>query len=240
MLTLRDIEQQFGFEYPAVYHRMGAAQMLDWMRGWNEPWTKTRNWYTEVYPTLVDNPPLFLHNKDFEIYTFDEIVKQLNTIPDYWDKQHQFVPIGMNGAGDWYAFYYTGITGSDIPIVFAPHDDENATYLAKNMEDFIFRMLLEYVADIDDDEIEDMEENTGKNFKTNILAMLDSHQLYLLPAHFKILEEIYNRTVNEFDYGLNLRNTYKGRGLLDETELKQIMKNNIYFDKLDTEFKFML
>ena len=240
MTTLKDIEQKFGFEYPEIYHRLGKAQMLDWMRGWNEPLTAGRNWYTEIFPTLVDNPPLLLHNHDFELYTFDNIVEELETIPDYWNPQHQLVPIGMNGAGDWFAFYFTGKTNNDIPIVFAPHDDEEATYLAKNMEDFIFRMLLEYAADIDEDLIEDMEENTEKDFKTNIMLMLESHRPYLLPEYYEIIKEAYNRPMIEYEYGLDSSRPYKNLGMLGQRELEQIIKDNIGFDKLDTKFKFML
>jgi len=237
MVTLNDLEQKFGFEYPAIYHKLDEAGMLDWFRGWNEPWTAGRNWYTEIYPTLVDNPPLLLHNHDFEIYQFKDILENLETIPDYWDKQHLLVPIGMNGASDWYAFYFTGKTDEGVPIVFAPHDEMNATYLAKNMEDFIFRMMLEYVANLD----KDYELEKGEDvFIKDILLMLKSHQPYLLPTHYAILNEVYKRPVMEQEYGLGLRNPYKRQGLLGEMELNELITQNIGFDKLDTEFQFML
>lgn len=235
MEELEFLESKYKFTYPPIYRQLCKDGMLDWFRGWNEPWTATRNWFTEIYPTLLDNPPLLLHSRDFELFEFKDIDNRLSDIPDHWDPQFKFIPFAMNGAGDWYAFYINSPLENTTPVIFAPHDEENATYLAKDMDDFIFRMMLEYAAEIDEEQLEDEEQ-----FHENILAMLKSHERYLASDQTNMLKEVYNRTITEYKYGLNLRNPYTAKGLLGEEELDNILKEQIGFDKLNKEFKYML
>jgi len=226
MNELDKLEQKFDFQYPNIYRELYKDNMLNW--------GETRvDWYSAVYPTLLDNPPLLLHSRDFELLSFAEIEDRLSDIPDYWDDMHKFIPFGMSAGGDWYAFYYNAQEGNNIPIVFVPHDEMNATFLAKNMSDFIFRIMLEYASEIDDDMLEDEEE-----FRKNILNMLKSHSPYLSPAHYGVLDEVYHRPLKEYEYGLNLAKSYKEQGLLGELELEQLIKENIDFDRLDTEFLY--
>lgn len=236
MNELTQLEEKYGFEYPAIYKELYKDGMLDWFRGWNKPWTPACNWYTEVYPTLLDNPPLLLHNLDFEIYEFKDIDEQLDDIPDYWNPDFKFVPFGMSGAGDWYAFYMNSPLTDSIPIVFAPHDEMNAQYRAKNMQDFIFREILEYAVWVDEkDNLKDEDK-----FRKNMASMLKSHSKYLTPSQGAILEEIYDRPIKQYKVGLTLTNPYTKLAFLGEEELNEIIKREIDFEFLDVEFQYML
>lgn len=226
MNELEKLEQKFDFQYPTVYRELYKDNMLNW----GETGT---DWYNNIYPTLLENPPLLLHSRDFELFTFSEIGNRLEDIPDYWDIRHKFIPFAMSAGGDWYAFYYNAQEGNNIPVVFVPHDEMNATFLARNMNDFIFRMMLEYASEIDEDLLEDEDE-----FRKNILNMLKSHRPYISPYQFDILDEIYHRPIQEYEYGLTLVRSYKESGLLGEPELNKLIKENIDFDKLDTEFLY--
>ena len=50
---LKALEQQYQFQYPELYHRLYAEQMLD-IGEYASLWSK------EVYPRLKNHPPLFL------------------------------------------------------------------------------------------------------------------------------------------------------------------------------------
>lgn len=51
----------------------------------------------------------------------------------------------MTGGGDLYVFQFDKQCGENIPITLVPHDWEEETILAKNLQDFIFRKKLEAV-----------------------------------------------------------------------------------------------
>jgi len=219
MNELTQLEEKYGFKYPDIYKELYKDGMLDW--GWGESWAATRNWSTEVYPTLLENPPLLLHNIDFGIIQTKSIDFEINEAPEDWDQSIQLIPFGKTGAGDWYAFYMNSPVADSIPIVIAPHDYLNAEYKAKNMQDFIFRQMLEHAAWLHDwKEIKD-----ESKFRKEMNAMIKSHSKYLTPSQVSILTEIYSRPL---------------RSLLSEEELGNIIKNEMDFELLDVEFQYML
>lgn len=231
---LEAIENKYAFQYPQTYRQLCLDGMLDWYRGWNEAWTAQRNWYTEVYPTLLDNPPLLLHSRDFELLQFKDIEERLDDVPDYWDPQIRLVPFAMNGAGDWYAFYLNSEVKDSIPIVHAPHDYNQAQYLAKDMSDFMFRQMLEYVAEIDDEHLKD-----EPLLRRNVHSMLVSHTPYITPEQVAILKKVYDRPITKHMYNLTGR-AYAAQGMLGEEELQKILNTQIEFELLDVEFQYML
>ena len=51
MNTLEDLEREFNFILSELYKQLYADKMLDWGSDGN-------GWYTNVFPTLKENPPL--------------------------------------------------------------------------------------------------------------------------------------------------------------------------------------
>ena len=150
MITIKQLEEYYNHDYSDFFKKLWNDKMLDWFRGWDEPYTYEKNWRTEVYPILKDNPPILLHSaNDFEMLRYEEMLDY--DFFDWWDiKKHKFVPFGASGAGDMYAFYGNMEIEGAHPVVMVWHDTNETEILAKNLEDFIFRKMLEkgfYVKD---------------------------------------------------------------------------------------------
>ena len=70
----KDLEQQYNFAYPKLYHQLYADQMLD-IGEYSSFWSK------EVYPRLKNRPPLFLYSGEFELIppaNIAETIEELN------------------------------------------------------------------------------------------------------------------------------------------------------------------
>ncbi|GHS89199.1 hypothetical protein FACS189487_08970 [Campylobacterota bacterium] len=228
MDELEQIEQKFGFKYPDIYRNLYQDGMLDWFRGWNEKWTKERNWGTEVYPTLLDNPPLLLFGTYFELLDFNGIAEAIMELKDPDDyrqikPEFMFVPFAQTGAGDLYVFQFDRQNGDDIPITLVYHDD-NAVILAKNLQDFIFRMLLESVLSLND-----YSKIDKGDFTANRANILKSHRSYLSEKQVDILSGIYARELKECS----------DKGLIALDELQEILQQEIGFAELDMVFEYM-
>jgi hypothetical protein len=220
MNILQQIEQQFDFKYPTLYHKLFADGMLE--TGSGQEW----------YDSHKDNPLLLFNAYDFELRSFENIIAEIEEIrdPENWrgfDPQYKFVPFAMTYGGCNYAFQFDRQNGDDVPVTLVPHDMDEATVLAKNLQDFIFRMLLEggYC----------LEEGygfwlKGRDFKTNLFNHLRTHKPYLTPNMVVILEEVYSREVK------NHPNSEPG--LISKSELEEIIQREIGFDGLDEEFTF--
>jgi len=113
------------------------------------------------------------------------------------------------------------------------HDDMNAVVLAKNLQDFIFRNLLEDLTNMEYSRIA-----WQGNLKINSANILKTHRPYLKQNQVKKLEEFYNREVIEY------KETYPTcefliKGLITQEELKEILQQEIGFADLDKEFEYM-
>jgi len=143
MTTLEQIEKKHNYTFPTLYRTLFEADMLNWMRGFESPLEKEKSWADDVYPTLKENPPLLLHSggSDFELLTPDDILDF--KFPEEWDTDtHHFIPFAKTSEGNVYAFYKNVEIDGQTPIVLIWQDDE-AEYVAKTLEDFIFRKMLE-------------------------------------------------------------------------------------------------
>lgn len=215
-----EIEQQFGFIYPAIYHQLYADGMLDW--GTAGPF-----WITDQYPMLRQNPPLLLNANDFELSNFKDISLQMEEFADpaYWMNIKiglQFIPFAQNGAGDMYCFFPSGQQDDDIPIILLWHDANRAEYKAKNLQDFIFRSMLEAVADIEAAAYGLLQQD---HFKEDLQHFFRTHALYLNTKQQQVIKEIYQQP-----------NTNKP--LISEAQLQEILAKEIGFEKLDREFTY--
>ncbi len=233
MNQLEQIEQNFNFTYPELYKRLYTGGMLDW--GKSGP-----NWHATYWDKFKINPPLLLFGNDIELLEFDRIVTEIETFRDPNDyrktkPEFQFIPFAQTGAGDLYVFQFDKQDGNNIPITFAYHDDEIAVVLAKNLQDFIFRKLLECVVE------------TGKyskaaedgNLKTNLFNMLRTHKPYLNQHQIEKIEEIYNRDLFDYKYKVPNGKEYSAAGLISRDELKETLQQEIGFDGLNMEFVYM-
>jgi len=229
MATLEQLETKHNFTYPNLYKTLFEADMTNWMRGFELPLEKSKTWADDVYPTLKENPPLLLHSggSDFELLTPQEILDF--TFPDEWDtKEHHFIPFAKTAEGNTYAFYKNVEVDGKNPIVHIWQDDE-AEYIAKNFEDFIFRKMLEATDDIDKDDIhaDYGKDNPIELYRADLLLDLKSITPYLNDAYIKILEKTYNAEALDMLFSYAFKS---------EQKLSDILKETIDFDLMDEVF----
>jgi len=222
MNILEQIEQRFGFKYPELYHTLFKDEML--ATGIGQAWSDSRK----------DNPTLLMDAYDFELKALEDIPAEIEEMrdPENWrefDPKFKFVPFAMTFGGCSYAFQFDRQNGDDVPITLVPHDFDKATTLAKNLQDFIFRMLLEggyFTAEGYGFWQE------GVDLKTNLFNHLQTHKAYLTQSRISILEDVYSREVK--------KHPNSEPGLISLNELEEILQREIGFEGLDEEFEFTL
>jgi len=199
MTTLEKLEKKHNFTYPTLYKTLFKANKLNWMGNVEEPLAKGKTWADDVYPALKKNPPILLHSggSDFELLTPKTVLDF--EFPETWDSDtHHFIPFAKTAEGNTYAFYDHEKVEKEYPIVLIWEDDE-AEYVAKNFEDFIFIKMLESADDIDKD---DLYADYGKEapmelYRADLKADLEAIRPYLKDAYISILEEAYSGKVLE-------------------------------------------
>lgn len=226
LAKLEELEQKHNFNYPSLYKELCKDGMLDW--GQTSP-----NWYAEQYPKLKENPPLLLYGNDIEMIAIENIEEHYQWLKDEdypgINPNLQFAPFLQNGAGDLICFYLNEREGDDLPIAFVPHDSNEFTVKAKNLQNYIFRELLFAYVDVWD-------ESLGMtDLKQNSLKMLASHSKYLTASQLVILEDVYQQELKEYSY---TSGNYKGtaKGILTYDEFNKIIKQEIEFPLLNKEF----
>ena len=220
MTVLQQLEQRFQFRYPGLYHQLYADGMLNW--GMAGP-----NWITQQYPGLRKNPPLLLFANDFELMSFDDIESQLSEFadPEYWMNIREdlhFIPFAKNGAGDMYCFLPEEAGSDDIPVVFLCHDANRAEYRAKNLQDFIFRCMLEAVADVEEAEYGLLQ---VEDFSEDLSNFLKTHSPYISMQQNKIITEIYTGKHTKMP-------------LISKDDLQTLLQKEITWERPDEEFHY--
>ncbi len=232
MSTLEDLEKEFNFTYPELYKQLYADRMLDWGSDGN-------GWYTNVFPTLKENPPLLLFGSDIEIWDpivyRDGIREMVNHEVYDINPKYQMVPLAKNGAGDLYVFQLDMENNGEVPITFFGHDSD-AEILAKNLQDFIFRQLLESLTEID--EYSMFYEDSEEKIKQNLHNQLKTHRKYLKAEQVEILEDIYQRDIFEYTYKIPNGVEFEAKGLLTFDDLEKLIKQEIAFEKLNIKFDY--
>jgi hypothetical protein len=232
-MTLSEIENEYDFKYSALYKQLEKDRMLD--VGEYGP-----NWYSTVFPKLKENPTLLLHSYDFELLNINSILEEINDFSDPDDYRQinpafRFVPFAKNGAGDHYCFLLNEQNGDDIPIVFVWHDCNEVNYLAKNLQDYIFRALL-----TDMSEQDTYNNVSDKEFRENIESVLKTHTRYLTERQTGILRNIFSREIIDYEIEFPNGRKEKHRGLLTDKELEEILLQIIPFEKLNQSFEYSL
>ncbi|WII38450.1 hypothetical protein [Paenibacillus thiaminolyticus] len=209
MNQIEQIEQRFGVKYPDLYKRLYDDGMLDW--GEYGP-----NWHATYWEKFKSNPPLLLFGDDIELLELNQIVEKMEELKDPED-------------------YFDQQCGENVPVTLVPHDSESASILAKNLQDFIFRKLLECVAEIG----EYSSAAEGGDLKTNLFNMLRTHKPYLNQRQAAKIEEIYNRDLFDYKYNIPNGNELSLSGLISLDELEEVLHQEIGFENLDKEFVYM-
>jgi len=229
MTTLNDLGKKHQYSFPKLYKILFEADMLNWIRGFELPLPEGKTWADDVYPALKENPPLLLHSggSDFELLTPDDILNF--EFPEMWDTDaHHFIPFAKTAEGNTYAFYENMDINGENPIVLIWEDDE-AEFIAKNFEDFIFRKMIEAADDIDK---EDLEADYGKedaieHYRADLKADLKSIQSYLDATYVDILEDAYNGEVVS---------TLISYGFKTSKPLKEIFSEILDFEEMGQTF----
>ena len=229
MITLEQLETKYAYTFPKLFKTLWEADLLNWMRGFDTPLEKGKTWAEDVYPTLKENPPLFLHSggSDFELLTPQEILNF--EFPDDWDTNtHHFIPFAKTAEGNIYAFYENMQVGNESPIVLIWDDDETEV-IAKNFEDFIFRKMLEASDDIDKEDLtaDYGDDNAMELYRADLKADLTSIRPYLKDTYISILDEAYKGKVLE---------TLISYGFMTAKPVKEIIKEMLDFEQFEEVF----
>ncbi|MDQ4628269.1 SMI1/KNR4 family protein [Janthinobacterium lividum] len=230
-MTLSEIEQQHGFTYPSLYRQLESDGML--AVGEYGP-----DWYKLVYPTLTDRPTLLLHADDFELLNIQAVAAEVESLLDADDYRQidpafQFIPFAQTGAGDHYCFFASGQHDGEMPIVLLWHDQNEAQYLAKNLQDFLFHMLLNSMAD------QDTYNDVGdEEFKDQLAKTLGTHARYLTVRQAEVLQTLLARDIIDYDVALPKGRTETHRGLLSNIELASLRAELIPYEKFDSCFAY--
>ncbi|CAM3133408.1 SMI1/KNR4 family protein [Janthinobacterium lividum] len=230
-MTLSEIEQQHGFTYPSLYRQLESDGML--AVGEYGP-----DWYKLVYPTLTDRPTLLLHADDFELLNIQAVAAEVESLLDADDYRQidpafQFIPFAQTGAGDHYCFFASGQHDGEMPIVLLWHDQNEAQYLAKNLQDFLFHMLLNSMAD------QDTYNDVGdEEFKDQLAKTLGTHARYLTARQAEVLQTLLARDIIDYEVELPKGRTETHRGLLSNIELASLRAELIPYEKFDSCFAY--
>lgn len=215
------LEKTHQVTLPSLYKQLAKDGMLDTQSG-------VPNWYEDVFPTLVQNPPFLLVSDECEIYSPDEMIAHAKEcLPTQDDGEwfylkpayeNRLVMFALCGNGDGYAFYYEDDKHREPQIVRICHDGDSE-FVAKNLQEFMVYKMLE-VALVGQD---------SPNIKAYLLAQLRTHSPYLTPAQIERLNDVYQKEPVKDSYGYWT--------LLDDDEFKALIDEIIPFDKKDDTFE---
>ncbi|OHV96639.1 hypothetical protein AKG95_18245 [Janthinobacterium lividum] len=230
-MTLSEMEQQHGFTYPSLYRQLERDGML--AVGEYGP-----DWYKLVYPILKDKPTLLLHADDFELLSVKAVAAAMEELADPDDYRRidpalQFIPFAQTGAGDHYCFFASGQHDGETPIVLLWHDQNEAQYLAKNLHDFLFHMLLNSMAEQDT-----YNDVSDEAFREQLAKTLGTHARYLKPEQAQVLSALLARDIIDYEVMLPKGRKEAHRGLLTDIELASLREKFIPYEKFDSCFAY--
>ena len=230
-MTLSEIENKHGFSYPALYRQLERDGMLD--VGEYGP-----DWYKLVYPTLTERPTLLLHADDFELLNVKAVADAAEALLDADDYRQidpafRFIPFAQTGAGDHYCFFAGNGHDGEMPIVLLWHDQNEAQYLAKNLQDFVFQMLLNSMADQDS-----YNDVSDEAFTDQLAKTLATHARYLTARQGEVLQALLARDIIDYEVALPKGRKEAHRGLLSDIELASLRAELIPYEKFDSYFAY--
>lgn len=218
-----DVENRYQVTLPSLYKQLAKDNMLDWG-------IAQANWYQEVYPQLLKNPPLLLTACDFELSSPDDLMGYADEFlpnvkhTDYYyvkpEFQDRLVTFAICGDGDFYVFYYADDKDAEPQILRICHDDDSE-FVAKNLQEFIVYKLLEIATRFEDGDIE--------VFRHQLLTQLQTHRPYLSQSQADSLLAIYQAEFKP--------NRFGSWYLLDDLAFDDWRNRLIPFDKQDEKIE---
>lgn len=133
--------------------------------------------------------------------------------------------------------YRHGISEIINQEVYDIHPKYRMVPFAKNLQDFIFRQLLESLTEMD--EYSMFEGDSEAEIKIHLQNQLNTHRKYLTPKQIEILEDIYRRDIIEYTYKTSNGGEFEAEGLLTFDELEKIINKEIAFEKLNQKFAYI-
>lgn len=215
--TPNDIERQLGQSLPALYHQLHRDHMLDWG-------AVCHGWIASVFPTLRARPPLLLYAREFELIAPADIVGHAEQFTDADSHMRlreglRLLPFGSTGAGDYYCFWRDPAAPGEPRVVLLWHDDDRVDLLAASLQDFIFRMMVDAVADLDGSLLEE------GDVADNLQQWLASHRSYLRAEQVQALQDLYAAPAMQ-------------SGGVGEDAAAALIRRSIGFDGIDTSFGY--
>lgn len=79
---------------------------------------------------------------------------------------------------------------------------------------------------------------SDEEFKSNLNDIMRTHTKYLTETQVDILQNILSKEIIDYYIELPKGRKEKHRGLLTDTELKEILNNTIPYNKMDETFAY--
>lgn len=221
MSTLIEIEQATGQAFPPLFHQITAEGRADWG-------ATGSLWFREVFPTLLAQPPLLLHANEFEPIALHELREAWEdlTAEDHYNplrEDLQLLPFARSGAGDTYCFWSNAPGFTEPPVLMVWHDDDRADVLAANLQDFLFRKMVEAVTELEAAYTTLVEGDLAANLQ----AWLGSHRRWLRDDQATALEALFARTDDI------------AAGRISDEEAQALVTQVIGFPRLDESFAYV-
>ncbi|HIE5651102.1 TPA: SMI1/KNR4 family protein [Stenotrophomonas maltophilia] len=221
MHTLAEIELATGQTFPALYHRLDTEDRLSW--GATHP-----QWAQVCLSELQPVPPILLYAQDYEPLERGELLEawQELTAEDHYNplrQDLQLLPFARTGAGDSYCFWTNAPGCDEPPVLLVWHDDDRADVLARNLQDFLFRKMVEAVADYE----APYTLLSHGDLADNLQRWLGSHRAWLRDDQATALEALFARSA-EIE-----------QGEIDEDQAQALVQQLIGFERLDESFAYV-
>ncbi|WP_099530714.1 SMI1/KNR4 family protein [Stenotrophomonas maltophilia] len=221
MSALSGIEQATGQSFPPLFKQLHAADRLSW--GAPHP-----EWSEVVFPTLQADPPVLLYAQDYEPLQDDELLEawQELTAEDHYNPLRtdlQLLPFARTGGGDSYCFWSNAPGFAEPPVVLVWHDDDRADVLAASYQDFLFRRMVEAVADYQGP----YTLLSHGELASNLRRWLQSHQPFLRDDQYAALQRLFAR-VDDI-----------AEGNISDEDAQAIVAEVIGFERLDESFAYV-
>lgn len=222
-----DLERQHHFTYPTLYQQLAEDGLLS---------GETPG---------ASRPALGRHVELLPLTQASELTAALADPKDYRyvRSDYQFIVFGQDNSGNYYCFLAGGQVAGELPVVILWGALAEATFLARNLQDFIFRSML-----LDLSGYETGGTVSFGDFRQTLVAALETYGRYLTEKQHAMLHDLLRRapvswqehtttyrdapdSARGFDIADTTRNW---RGFLTRKEAATILADTIAFDKLDT------
>lgn len=207
------VAKNTGLEIPELFRRMVADGVTTYPA---DDWRKAS----------LENPSALLM-ASFHVEWMDPKDIAEHEPEDHWDKKLTLVPFAQNGAGDLWCFHPGGKHGEEIPIALVIHDELDAEIFAPSFEGFLFRQLLNALAEIDPSQAKYTPEETLKCVGAEIKTLTP----YVRKEWIDVLKEVASRPMTT-----KPKSGY--RSFITFNDAKALAATTFGYDKLDSTFRY--